>query len=1505
MKLFKLFTVTALIVLLHQQLSGQSSMRFTEQTDKFILELKTFFGEVEQQARKKEGKDFMDSFELIYNSSSFSEEQQLMMIKTCNSMFKKKMQAFPYFIAYLKTVVSFTYSGQDETTFMDWQSSLNNLIDKSGSGKVLGYLETCDILFSSNLLAKSNITEWFSTSSNYKFETEANKPRIIFPELDLVCRSRDDSSVILNTSGVYYPLDNKFYGKTGKVTWVRAGFDENKVYAILPPTFEIDVRYSKFLIDSVTFIHKDYFNFPMQGRLDEKILANKDVESATYPRFSSYNKNITIRDIFPNIDYEGGFSLNGAKFVGIGDKLSDAVLYFKRDGKVFVRTGSKSYVVLADKISTQSASVTIYWQEDSIYHPGLQMTYIEKDKKLSLYRDNQGVAMSPFFNSFHKVDMFIEALEWQMNLPKIDLKMIEGAGGESEAMFESVNYFSRYRFDRIQGIDEQNPLIIIKKYMDQNLTNVIYVNLLSDFMRISPVYIKTMLLNLSNLGFVIYDIDEEMAIVTRRLNDYIDAFRGRRDYDVIQINSNTRRQNNATLSLINFDLKINGVNRIFLSDSQKVFIYPNNEQIILKKNRDFVFDGKIVAGMFDFYGTKCYFDYDKFKIELPVVDSLSFKVNKFGWTGTGDAPLMRIKSVIENMSGELLLDDSKNKSGLKTFNEYPVFNSKKNSFVYYDSKSIQNGVYKKDKFFYTVTPFSIDSLDNFKTEGLEFNGYLASAGIFPNINQPLRVMADYTLGFDYLTPSSGLTAYGGKGNFNTQITLSSSGLHGNGTLTYLTSSSKSEKLYFFPDSASGLLSQFKIEEADGNVQYPGVVAEKVNQKWLPYQDIMMVKTGKTPFVMFNTQSKLKGDLLLTPKLLSGKGFMEIAAAEMQSGNYKFRKSEFNADTCDFSLKSIKGEFDISSSGDKYDYQTFNFKGHVDFTKRRGDFTSNAGDSIVKFPINQYICYMNMFTWFIDKDETEFSSTNKENYTEISKLPIRELVDQKFKGSDFISLHPRQDSLRFTAQRAIYKRTNNEITAHDVVAIKVADALIKPGDGKVVIYKKAEMEELNSAKILANISTKYHELNNSKVKIFGRKNYSGSGVYDYKDETGKIQNINFSKITVDSLQRTIARGEIAESTGFKLSPDFDFKGDVNLLATNEYLTFDGGVRIKNDCDTIKNNWLLFVAEINPGAIAIPVLEEPKDFSGHDMYASVMLAQDAKELYSAFLTRSGKKSDYPLISSSGTLVYNKESKEYRISNPKKLIDIEYPGNYLSLDRTKCINYAEGKLKIGDNFGQVEVNVYGNMKYFIIPDSAQFDLMLTFNFLMSDEALKVMNQSIQSYFELAPTDLTRDTYIKALGEIFGVEKAQKYITEIKQNYGFKKLPPELTKTFVLTDVQMHWNSKTKSFVSIGKIGIGSIDKIQVNKYVDGIIEIERTKTGNEFTIYLEFNENDWYYFNYQKNGRMMTVAGKAEFNDKIREAKPDDRKIKTEPGQFPYQYFPITPTSRKSFLKKLKTE
>src|SRR5687768_2096427 len=114
------------------------------------------------------------------------------------------------------------------------------------------------------------------------------------------------------------------------------------------------------------------------------------------------------------------------------------------------------------------------------------------------------------------------------------------------------------------------------------------------------------------------------------------------------------------------------VSRIVLSDSQDVKIYPSEKWIVVTKDRDFLFVGSIQAGKLQYYGKDYYFHYETFVIDLLNVDSVAFHADSFDQNEEGRTTLVKVKNVLEQVSGSLEIDHATNKSGLKQ-KDFPAY----------------------------------------------------------------------------------------------------------------------------------------------------------------------------------------------------------------------------------------------------------------------------------------------------------------------------------------------------------------------------------------------------------------------------------------------------------------------------------------------------------------------------------------------------------------------------------------------------------------------------------------------------------------------------------------------------------------------------------------------------------------------------------------------------------------------------------------------------------------
>lgn len=1465
--------------------SAQKITFFDSDSIKFIKELDAYFQE--SSANKDDASRFIENFKKFWQTGAFSKDFKESVYNTSNSMLVKKLKPYPFFQNFLLAVGNFINSAQPFENYTSWQTTLDRVLKMKNTKPIDNFLDMSVNLFQNGVFYKSPSYEWYTIEAGYQFAYDS-LPKLIFTNFTLLGRNpRTDSVSIEKTSGTYYPSSGRFYGVGGKVSWKRTGLSDD-VFALLRK-YIIDCKSGAYATDSVLFTNHQYFDKPQLGKLYDKIITQND-GILTYPRFESYAKRLEIKSVIKDVYYDGGFSMRGPSFVGSGDLSNPARVVFKRGGQNFLEVSSKNFTMSADKITSDNASIKFILEKDSICHPWLNFKYLADQRKVSLIRTDAGIQKTPFSDSYHKVDMYFEELTWKVDSPKIDIGFL-AANLQGQAFFESQDFFTMERFMAIRGDNSDvNPLIKINQYYEQNAKKTVFTAVdLARYMKWLAVDLRPMLIRIATFGLIDYNVESDVVIIKEKLFKYIRASRKLLDYDVLTFHSVFPGQPNASINLLNnnFDMRIHGVKSVLISDTQKVFVFPERQELVLKKGRAFTFSGVVASGKFEFHGKDFGYDYDLNKINMKQVDSLRIYVSALQAEPDGTIPFKRVQTVIENISGELDVDHPKNHAGYLKMPKFPIFKSFKESYAYYDRRSIQKGVYSRKDFFFKLEPFTIDSLDNFNNNSLKFKGELSSSGIFPVFTDTLRLQNDYSLGFIRRTPIGGFPAYGKKGNFDNQLRLSNKGLRGGGDITFGPSISKGDDFIFFPDSVNGTANTFDVQETERPDEFPQAHGDIVYLHWMPKKDLLQATNTDTPFSSYNKQLEFRGRYDLSQTELHGMGKADFQKADLISRDILFKQKKFFADTADFHLKALEEE--------GLTFATDNVKATIDFEKRAGTFISNGKGSVVRFPKNDYISYMDRFKWFMDEESVQLGDDQKK----VDATAAEE--DVQLEAPEFISVHPKQDSLRFFAPAAKYNIRKYIITCINVPFIKVADSRIYPDSGKVVLYKNARMDTLKNAVIIANTVTKYHTIRNVKASIFGKKSYLAEGDYAYIDENEKQYRIHFAKIQPDTSGQTISEGSIPEKDNFKFNDYFSFAGKVYLKATNQFLYYVGGTRIEHSCK-LEKSYLSFEGEINPKEILIPIPQDLKDMNGKVLACGIIYSPDSNFVYSPFLSpRINVKNDKDVLIAGGYLGFDRVKKEYRISSKEKLIETSLPGNYLSLGTTNCQVYGEGKLDIGADFGQLKVTTVGNATHNTINDTTTFDLLMVLDFFFERSAIKKMAADFDVMAStLTPLDFGRKTFEKGMIEIIGKEKGDKALSELSLYGNYKKFPGEIEKTMFLADVQMAYNEKTKSFISSGNLGVANFLKSEIYRYVPGVVQIKRQKNGDEITILFELDGKTWYYFNYYR-GVMSVISSNQEFNKSIAELKSKDKKLESKEGPS-FQFTTCSPAKKEIFRKKI---
>ena len=87
-------------------------------------------------------------------------------------------------------------------------------------------------------------------------------------------------------------------------------------------------------------------------------------------------------------------------------------------------------------------------------------------------------------------------------------------------------------------------------------------------------------------------------------------------------------------------------------------------------------------------------------------------------------------------------------------------------------------------------------------------------------------------------------------------------------------------------------------------------------------------------------------------------------------------------------------------------------------------------------------------------------------------------------------------------------------------------------------------------------------------------------------------------------------------------------------------------------------------------------------------------------------------------------------------------------------------------------------------------------------------------------------------------------------------------------------------------------------------GKIELAKKRSGDVLTVYLEIDQANWYFFNYQTS-LMQAVSSDEKFNTIVKEIKSDKRKMEVNKGETPYSYNLSTAAKKTSFLKRIELE
>ena len=1465
--------------------NAQTTTAFSGDRTRFRSELTAFMGPNLNPAQLAN----LNTFLTRWDSAAFNPEMMDNIINVSSQLSSRQMRPIPHFNDFLLTLNYFIDYKHDASFFTNWLAGLSEIaFSKSNNNDYIDqYFRNSCLMVKENVLFESGSVKWKVKNNELKFLHDTSI-YVAVSNSTLTCYFQSDSTELYNVTGNYYPEIKQFIGTKGIVTWEKAGFPRKDVFAELTD-FSINMTKSSFTVDTAKLTYTNYFKEPVKGLLEDRAVSYSNKEKATFPRFETFKKEFKINNLFKGVNYEGGLTFEGATVKGTGKNANAAKITLFRNDTLYLRIRSKEFLFSKSGLSSQEVAMSLYLDKDSIYHSNLGFSYFSESRQVNLFRTNNPVSKSPYFDSFHDLDMYFEYLSWNMNESKIILSHARGAS-MGQAEFESTSFFNSTYFMQLMGIDEYHPLNRLLKFAEWFYSETFPVAEFAKWLNKPEEAVTGLCIDMANKGFIFYDRTNNEVTIKKKTKDFLDSYAKRKDYDILDIVSETKAPiDNAILDLKKYGLTVNGVTGILLSDSQKVAIYPYNKQLIIGKNRNLSFDGVVEAGLFTVFGHKFSFIYDTFMIKLQKIDSIKISVETDKKDNLGNPLIRNVDNLIQLGSGELYIDNPNNKSGLKSMKQYPIINASTYSYIFYDKIPGLEDVYKQKDFYFKVDPFTYENIDHYTHQDMKLSGEFVGGNILKPMRQYLVIQENNSLGFNMAIPPEGIDLYGNQGLLYDSLGMSNKGLTGSGKIKHLTSTTVSDEFKFFPDSMLTQASTFNIEK-DGSGLFPVLNSKDVAIKWLTRKDewIATTATGKT-FNMFDNGTTLDGKLTLSPSRLNGTGIINLTDSRVTSNLFSFTSNAVKADTADYTLKSL------TTNG--YSFIAENANTDINFDLKQAHFRLNTDSSFVKFPEIQYVCTMTDFTYNMENRILNMEQKGKSNTPLLTTDKLLTLDFKRLDKPTFFATNNLSDTVSFSSWKGSYHLDQEYIEAENINYIHIADALIQPLNGKIIINRRAKIQQMQDATIALNHR---HILHSAKIDIESTKRYSGSAVYDYIDENKDVQKISFPQLEVDTAT-TYAKGYIPASQKFMLNPAFSFTGDVALSARADNLTFTGAAGIIHKCKAIESYNIKFKSEIDPKNVIIPVSDKPRDINDNLVFSGSFINVDSIHIYPAFLSAQKSWSDVGLINSDGWLYYDKAKSRYLISSREKLIDQTLPGNIIAFDKNYCVLSGEGKMDFGSKFDLVKLTSAGKVIHELDSGKVNIEAILGLDFYFSSEALKVMADEIRMMSSLKAVNLNSDLNNKGMKDLLGINVASQLKEEMDLFGGTKNLPKEFNYKLLLNDVNLFWNEATSSFRSKGKIGIGFIGQQPVNVYVDGFIEIQRRRSGDMIDIYLKADQATWYYFSYFR-GVMMTQSGNNNYNSIIVKTKLNDRKHPDATGKVPYTYMIAVEDRLGKFLQRM---
>ncbi len=1299
---------------------------------------------------------------------------------------------------------------------------------------------------------------------------------IEFNEVDLYCMTRKDTIRIFTTTGNYRIGDGVFNANGGKVIWPNTA-DEMTVTL---NRYKIELRSSFYMADSVYFNYESKYHRSIFGKLKDNALKYTRDEKTPFPEFISYDTDVEIKDLCKDAYFRGGITYHGVTFSGTGTEESPALLHITPNDSISLKLYSKKIIFDSLRIMAGRAAMEIILDSGMITHSDINFLYSVPKHTVTIKRMSEQSTHLPFKDSYHQILFDMEEIYWPLAGDHLEMRM-SSRTGLFKATIESMNFFSNAVYDHIQGMDEMNPLNALLKCSIELGANTFSLGEYACFMEKQVGQLRKQIILLSYDDFVDYNETRDEVTLKQRLFDYTKARVNKQDYDNIRFTSLPGKDRvNAVMNVRNYNLKIRGVEKLLISEERNIFFVPSNQEVLLMKDRDMSFNGKLNAGMFDVFGQNLFFSYENYAIALPKVDSASMYTSGYDKNVRGE----KIGSLFHYITGEIIIDKPDNKSGKKDDPGYPILNSTEDSYVYFDAPHIQNGQYKRDSFYYRIDPYKIRGINDASRFRYVFSGTLISNIVTP-INDSLRLLEDNTLGMNYQTPHSGVALYN-KGRVNSRIILDQNGFVANGKVEMNKTEFSSDSILMLPQQLLADTREISVDSIKG--KRPMAYGKDVRISYLRKDGSLQATSTSKSLDLYGGRVKHEGTLFVYESLLDASGKLNMKEAELHSKLFTLNDVQILSEQTTLGMTSLQNK--------QVNLKTSDVNVKIDMIANKGFFVNNKSSNQLQFSGSRYNSSFKRFTWYIADAYLNVGIEDSIQLTRLAGIENLNLLP-KLGKNHFITTNSLLDSLSFIAPFARYNLKDGGLFCRGINHVDVANGRFYPKKGELLVQANGDIQKFSNGELLCERKDTTKRLADVEFKLKGRNSFDGSGLFTYISEEKKESVIQFTKIGVDTAKLIYAKAIVKNDKLLNLNEGIHFRGDITLSSRQENLYFSGYAGLRMDTLHLKHTWLAFKDFLDSKHIQIPLQVENRDLKYKRIYNAIYLNVDkAFKPYVAFMSTRKFYKDDLLVGGSGEMEWSVGMKQYIISDTVR--NKYYRFRY---DPELAVVSSQGKINLDLNILGMSQEMAGDISYNLKTERLNMDdVLYSMDFPLLARMESVLLNDFLGDKELKTVSINEKRYEKMYAMCGKSEMENMHMHKASAE---KKatLPSIFNRLFVLDSLNLEWKERTRSYTTNGQANVRAIKGQPIEKVMNVKMEFLRSHSSNQYFMYI-YNDDLWYYFEFSDKN-LYTLSSNDEYNKIIRNEKANEKVIKDE-GKTTLYTITLCPDSKKErFLKRVE--